>query len=94
MPDLPSVELLEQTHQFPGAYMFKAIGEDDHTFAGRVVAAVRHETADEHEPAIRIRKTASGRHVCVTIEPHVSDAQQVLSIYARLYALDGLVMVW
>ncbi len=92
--DLPSVELLEQTHQFPGVYMFKAIGEDDHTFSGRVVAAVRNEIIDDHEPAIRIRKTASGRHVCVTIEPFVSDAQHVLSIYERIYALDGLVMVW
>jgi putative lipoic acid-binding regulatory protein len=94
VPDLPSVDLLEQTHQFPCAYMFKAIGEDDHTFSGRVVAAVRHEITDDHEPAIRIRKTASGRHVCVTIEPFVADAQQVLSIYERIYALDGLVMVW
>lgn len=95
MPDLPSAELLEQTHAFPGAYMFKAIGEDDHTFSGRVVAAVRDELADDdHEPAIRIRKTASGRHVCVTIEPYVSDAQQVLTIYEKIYAIDGLVMVW
>jgi len=94
VPDLPSVELLEQTHQFPGVYMFKAIGEDDHAFSGRVVAAVRDEVTDDHEPAIRIRKTASGRHVCVTIEPFVSDAQQVLTIYERLYAVEGLVMVW
>lgn len=94
VPDLPSVELLEQTHQFPGVYMFKAIGEDDHTFSGRVVAAVRNEITDDHEPAIRIRKTASGRHVCVTIEPFVSDAHHVLSIYEKIYQLDGLVMVW
>ncbi len=94
MPDLPSVELLEQTHAFPGVYMFKAIGVDDHTFSGRVVATVREELNDDHEPSIRINKTASGRHVCVTIEPHVVDAQHVLAIYEKIYALDGLVMVW
>ena len=92
--DYPSVELLESTHTFPGEYMFKAFGDADGRFAGRVIAAVRSEVAEDHEPAVRIRRTASGRHVCVTIEPVVSDANQVLAIYERIYALDGLVMVW
>lgn len=94
MSDLPSVELLESTHQFPGDYMFKVIGEDDHTLAARVMAAVRYELPADHEPAVSVRRTASGRHMCVTIEPHVADARQVLAIYERIYALDGLVMVW
>jgi putative lipoic acid-binding regulatory protein len=92
--DLPSLELLQSTHTFPGNYMFKVIGEDDHTLAARVMAAVRREVAEDHEPALSIRRTASGRHMCVTIEPHVTDAQQVLAIYERIYALEGLVMVW
>lgn len=74
--------------------MFKVIGEDDHTFAGRVIAAIREDLPVDHEPAVRFRKTASGRHICVTIEPEVADAQQVLAIYERIYTLDGLVMVW
>ena len=94
MPELPSLELLESTHSFPGDYMFKVIGEDDHTLAARVMAAVRRELPADHEPAVKVRRTASGRHMCVTIEPRVADAQQVLAIYERIYALDGLVMVW
>ncbi|HEX6986140.1 MAG TPA: DUF493 domain-containing protein [Planctomycetaceae bacterium] len=94
MPDLPSVELLESTHTFPGDYVFKVIGEDDRTLAARVMAAVRAETPADHEPAMSIRRTASGRHMCVTIVPRVTDARQVLAIYERFYALDGLVMVW
>ena len=94
MSDLPSIELLESTHSFPCEYMFKAIGKDDHTFAGRVMDAVREETAEDHEPALRFRRTTSGRHICVTIEPRVRDAQQILAIYERMYRLDGLVMLW
>ena len=92
--DLPSLELLESTHSFPGDYMFKVIGEDDHTLTARVMAAVRSEVAEDHEPAMSVRRTASGRHICVTIEPRVDDARQVLAIYARINSLDGLVMVW
>jgi putative lipoic acid-binding regulatory protein len=94
VPDLPSVELLESTHIFPGDYMFKVIGENDHGLAARVMAAVRSEVPEDHEPAMSVRRTTSGRHMCVTIEPRVTDAQQVLAIYQRIYALDGLVMVW
>ena len=91
---LPNVELLESTHEFPGDYMFKVIGQDDDTLAARVRAAVVFELPEDHEPAMSVRRTASGRHMCVTIEPHVADAHQVLAIYRRIYALDGLVMVW
>lgn len=94
MAELPSLELLESMHTFPGQYMFKVIGADDHTFAGRVAAAVREDLPLDHEPSMRYNKTASGRHICVTIEPHLENAHQVLAIYERIYALDGLVMVW
>ena len=94
MPNLPSVELLESIHTFPGVYVYKVIGADDHTFAARVIAAVRAEVSPEYEPGLQIRRTPAGRHVCVTIEPHVSDAEQVRTIYERLCMLDGLVMIW
>ena len=94
MSNLPDIELLESTHTFPGPYTFKVIGANDASFQGRVVAAVRGELPGDREPAISVRKTASGRHVSVTIEPLVDDAEQVLAIYRQLYHLDGLVMVW
>ena len=94
MPNMPSVELLESTHVFPCNYMFKAIGEDHHAFTGRVLAAVRQETAEDNEPAMHTRRSASGRHISVTVEPFVTDAQQVLAIYERMAEIDGLVMLW
>ena len=94
MADLPDIELLESTHTFPGPYVFKVIGENDPSFSGRVMTAIRAEIPEDREPAMSLRKTASGRHASVTIEPVVDNAEQVLAIYQHLYQLDGLVMVW
>ena len=93
MNQLPSRELLEATHTFPGQYTFKAIGASDDHFVGRVVAAVRCELGEEIEPSFSTRSTAGGRHVCVTIEPSVADADEVLLIYASLREVEGLVLL-
>lgn len=93
MESLPNLELLNSTHDFPGAYVFKAIGSSEHNFIGRVVAAVRSELHESIEPPFSFRKTAAGRHVCVTIEPPVEHAGQVLDIYRSLQQLEGLVML-
>ena len=94
MNHLPSVELLEQTHSFPGPYMFKAIGRVDDGFAARVVAAVREELAQEMDPPYRLQSTASGRHVSVTVEPTVDTGEQVLAVYRRIRHMPGLIVLW
>lgn len=93
MDQLPDRELLEATHTFPGTYVFKAIGTHDRHFVGRVVAAVRRELDDGIEPPFSTRSTSGGRHVCVTIEPPVQDADVVLAIYARLREVDGMLLL-
>ncbi len=94
MTQLPSIELLENTHTFPGPYMFKVIGRVENGFAARVVAAVREELAAEFDPPFRTRETAGGRHVSITLEPTVATAQQVLAVYRRVRKLAGLVVLW
>jgi putative lipoic acid-binding regulatory protein len=93
MFSLPTLELLESTHEFPGRFTFKAIGRDDGHFMGHVVAAVRIELPDDNEPPFSFRKTAHGRHIAVTIEPDVESAAHVLQIYERLQEVEGLVML-
>lgn len=92
--DMPSVEMLERLHTFPGTYMFKAIGRGDDGFAARLIAAVREELDEDADPPFRIRHTGSGRHVSVTMEPTVQSVEQVLAIYRRICDTQGLVMVW
>ena len=91
---MPTVELLEKTHDFPCTYLFKIIGTPDQGFLTRVVAVVREELTSEADPPHRVREAVGGRHVSVTLEPIVHSAQQVLAIYRRLGALDGLVMLF
>jgi putative lipoic acid-binding regulatory protein len=91
--ELPSVELLEKMHQFPGPYMFKVIGRVDNGFVARVVAAVRDELEATVDPPYKLRATAGGRHVAVTLEPTVQTGRQVLAVYRRVRSLTGLIML-
>ncbi|HZU37663.1 MAG TPA: DUF493 domain-containing protein [Gemmataceae bacterium] len=93
MGEQPSVELLEQTHTFPGPYMFKAIGKSENGFVARVVAAVRDELACTNDPPYKFREAVGGRHVSVTLTPTVQTGEQVLAVYARLRRIAGLVLM-
>lgn len=90
----PSLELLESTHTFPGPFMFKVVGAADDQFVGRVVSAVRSRLPEDMEPAFSTRHTANGRHVCVTIEPVVAGAAEVIDLYAVLKDIPGVVMLF
>jgi putative lipoic acid-binding regulatory protein len=90
----PSVELLEATHNFPGPFLFKVIGQDCDHFIGRVVGAVRAQLPEDIEPAISTRRTANGKHVCVSIEPTVASAQDVIAMYGVLRDVEGVMMLF
>ena len=94
MNNLPTVELLEETHDFPGPYMFKVIGRADERFIAMVVAAVRDELEGVIDPPYRVRETAAGRHVAVTVEPQVQNAWEVLAVYQRLGQIAGVEYVF
>jgi putative lipoic acid-binding regulatory protein len=88
--NIPSAELLESVHPFPGSYQIRAIGSADDDFPGRVVAAVEAELASPGELDHSVRFTRGGRHVSVTLDLTVQTAEQVRAIYARLHEVDGL----
>ena len=93
MNSLPSIELLESTHNFPCVYVLKVIGKSDDGFVGRVVAAVRDQLEFDIDPPYRVRTTSGGRHVSITLEPTVDSAWDVLALYGRIQEIAGLVMV-
>jgi len=94
MGELPAIELLEATHQFPCEYMFKAIGKVNDGFEARVVAAVREALGHEKDPPYRLRESVGGRHIAVTVEPIVQSAHEVLAVYRRLKSVVGLVILF
>ncbi len=94
MDELPAIELLESTHHFPCPYTFKVIGREENGFVARVVAAVRMALEESSDPPFRVRESAGGRHVSVTLEPTVQTAQQVLAVYRNVRTMAGLVVLW
>lgn len=90
----PSVELLESTHTFPGRYQIKAIGRSEADFTTRAVNAVVEELASELELDYSIRSTQGGRHVALTLDVTVQNAEQVRAIYARLHEVEGLTLLF
>lgn len=90
---LPTIELLESTHNFPCRYTFKIIGENVDDFPGRVVEAMRTALEASVNPPHTLRETAGGRHVSVSMEPVLRSANQVLEAYRALYATSGVVLI-
>jgi len=90
---LPSVEILESLHSFPGPFTFKVIGSAEDNFLARVISAVRHELSVETDPQYSMRSTKNGAHIAITLEPECESAQQVLAIYSRLSGMNGVVML-
>lgn len=90
---LPSLELLEASHSFPCQFTFKVIGTADDHFVGRVLMAVKSQLDESAEPSFSTRSTPARRHMSVTVEPEVQNAEHVLQIYQELRGVQGLVML-
>ena len=93
MANLPSIEVLESTHDFPTSYTFKVIGLAADGFVERVLSSVQSEFEEAGDISHRTKETSGGKHVSVTIEPTVHSAKQVLAVYTKLHELDGLVLL-
>lgn len=87
------IDLLQQTHQFPGPFTFKALGPNDATFQGAIEAAVRAHLGHDVQLVTSVRPSASGRHGAVSVEAEVQTAEQVLAIFASLREVAGLRML-
>jgi len=93
MDHRPSLDLLESTHSFPGVYQIKAIGSVEEEFEARVVEAVATQLAGRSEIDYSVRLTPQGRHVSITLDITVQNAQQIRDIYALLGELKGIRML-
>ena len=93
MTSLPARELLDAVHQFPGQFVFKAVGRADGEFVDSVVAIVREVLEQDFDPPFETRGTPAGRHIAVTVVACVQSSEEVLLVYARIRELPGLVML-
>ena len=92
-----SIELLNATHDFPCSFTFKVIGSSSDGFVHRVLSTVIRIVGDGNQglesPPHEVKQTPQGRHMSITVEPHVNTAEQVLLVYEELRSLDGVVML-
>jgi putative lipoic acid-binding regulatory protein len=86
-------ELLESTHDFPCQYVIKAIGKTENDFQFRVVSAVREALAWDFDPPCETRETAGGKHISVTFDLRMQNADEVLKTYSELMKTEGLVVL-
>ncbi|MBN1961388.1 MAG: DUF493 domain-containing protein [Deltaproteobacteria bacterium] len=88
-----TIELLNQTHEFPCPFTFKVIGENSPAFIAQVAQVAVNALGRETTLVITTRESSGGRHLAVTMVVTVPNAKQVLSIYAMLGELAGVKMV-
>lgn len=89
-----ALEILEKHHDFPGPYMFKAIGyaadgfvEDVHKAAETVLGDIDFETE------VRVRPSSGGKYQSVTLDVDVDGAEQVLAVYDALRHVQGVITI-
>jgi putative lipoic acid-binding regulatory protein len=89
---LQALELLDKHHQFPGSYMFKAIGFNTEEFAEAVRKAAEAVLGPlESKGELRCRLSREKRYLAVTLEVEVEGANQVLEIYDALREVPGVI---
>ena len=90
MAHVPSIDLLKQTHKFPGPYVIKVIGDSDSLFRARIIGAVREALHWDRDPEYTERESEGGRHVAITLDLYVDTPEQVRAVYHRLLTVPGI----
>ena len=93
MNEYESLELLRDTHHFPGPFMFKVIGRDIDGFQARVLRAIRDALNIQTDPPFRTQPSSNGKHVSITLEPHVFEPAEVITVYEFLRKTEGVLIV-
>jgi putative lipoic acid-binding regulatory protein len=89
-----AIELLEANHEFPGPYSLSVIALAADEVTARVLAVVEGvlgapPTADDHQRV----PSSGGKYLSHRMTVQVSDARQVLAIYAGLREVQGVFTV-
>lgn len=87
---LPSIELIESVHRFPGDFTFKVIGDTRTDFAAdalnSALAALGQDRMIQHST----RQSSAGKHTAVTLSVPVKNGQEVHAVYQKLLKIPGV----
>ena len=90
---IPSLELLQSTHKFPGKYTFKVIGDSQTLIPADLMADIQKALGLAEPPKYEHRHSAGGKHIAITVEMQVPSAEAVHTVYHRLLANPGVRLV-
>lgn len=93
MNNLPPIELLESTHDFPCRYTFKAFGAHGEALVESTRRAAAGVAGSEDHVTYTYRASSGGKHACVTLDVYVQTAHQVHAVYVELQSLDEVRML-
>jgi putative lipoic acid-binding regulatory protein len=90
-----ALALLEANHEFPTAYSLSVIARNAEEIATRIAeAAFEDAVAEALAAGAHERKPSSGgKYVSHRITVQVASAEHVLTLYARLRAIDGVMTI-
>jgi uncharacterized protein len=91
---LPSLELLDTMHTFPGPFVFKIIGDSHDDFIGDALTLAMSALNHERECHHTSRKSSAGNHTSLTLTVHIESTHEVHLIYEKLLGLTGLRMLF
>jgi putative lipoic acid-binding regulatory protein len=87
-----AIALLEANHAFPTDYALSVIARNADEVAARVVAAA-FEDKGRPEGAHQTLPSSGGKYISHRLTIRCEDAEQVLRVYARLRAIDGVLTI-
>jgi len=86
--------LLEATHRFPCEYALTVIAHNREAVTEAVMKAVLEGLETAGEVGHEVRASRGGRYVSHRLSVPVQQAEEVLGLYARVRAVDGVVTVF
>jgi putative lipoic acid-binding regulatory protein len=89
-PQLPSLELIESQHSFPGPYIFKVIGDHREDFVADALSLALNSLGDDRDFQHSTRPSKSGQHLALTLSLTLNSAAEVHGVYENLLKLNGL----
>jgi len=89
----PSRDLLLANHDFPCAYVIKAFGPNNDAFRSGIVASAVTVLSESHVTTSE-RTTKNGRQICVTLTLRARTVEDVEAVYAGIYDVEDLRLIF
>ncbi len=87
------LERLRAVHDFPGEFLFKAIGPNTEVFMAQVVQSVIIVAGPHSTPNVESRVSAQANHLSVNITAVMESAESVVEVYRLLRGIEGVTYV-